>query len=130
MKHYQVVAAVIENQGEILCVQKGLTRYAYTAWRWEFPGGKIEPGESAQQALQRELLEEMNYAVAVGEHLITVTHHYPDFSITMQTFRCHADDRRFVMREHAAHQWLPPAQLMTIDWCAADISIAKKLAEL
>ena len=122
-----VVAAVIEHEGEILCMQKGETRFAYTSHHWEFPGGKVEAGETPQQALRRELLEEMDYDVEVGEHLITVTHHYPDFSITLATYRCTACDRHFVMREHAAHCWLPPAQLLTLNWCAADLPIAKEL---
>lgn len=122
-----VVAAVIEHEGEILCMQKGETRFAYTSHHWEFPGGKVEAGETPQQALRRELLEEMDYDVEVGEHLITVTHHYPDFSITLAAYRCTACDRHFVMREHAAHCWLPPAQLLTLNWCAADLPIAKEL---
>ena len=63
-KHYHVVAAVIEVDGKVLCMQRGVTRYPYTSHMWEFPGGKIEPGETPQQALHRELLEEMNMDVA------------------------------------------------------------------
>jgi len=124
-----VVAAVIEHEGEILCMQKGLTRFDYTSSHWEFPGGKIEAGETPEEALHRELLEEMDYDVHVGEHLITVTHHYPDFSITMAVYRCVATDRDFSMREHAAFRWLAPSQLLGLDWCAADLPIARFLAD-
>ncbi|MBO5541759.1 MAG: (deoxy)nucleoside triphosphate pyrophosphohydrolase [Muribaculaceae bacterium] len=123
-----VVAAVIEHEGLILCMQKGHTRYAYTTGHWEFPGGKVEPGETPQQALHRELLEEMEYDIDVHEHLITVTHHYPDFDISMAAYRCTARDRQFVMREHAACRWLEPEQLLTLEWCAADLPIARLLA--
>jgi len=130
MKHIiNVVAAVIEHGGQILCMQKGVTRYDYTTRHWEFPGGKIEAGETPQQALRRELLEEMDYDICVCEHLLTVTHHYPDFSITMAAYRCEARDRHFVMREHAASRWLEPSQLLTLDWCAADLPIARLLAQ-
>ncbi|MBR1882611.1 MAG: (deoxy)nucleoside triphosphate pyrophosphohydrolase [Muribaculaceae bacterium] len=126
-KHFQVVAAVIVHRGEILCMQKGETRYHYTSGRYEFPGGKIEAGETPQQALCRELLEEMDVRVRVGEHLLTVTHHYPDFSITMQAFLCQVDSRQLVRREHAGHCWLPPQDLVFLNWCAADVPIVQEV---
>ena len=82
-KHYHVVAAVIEVDGKVLCMQRGVTRYPYTSHLWEFPGGKIEPGETPQQALHRELIEEMDLDVEVHERLAVVTHDYPDFTITL-----------------------------------------------
>ena len=88
MKHYNVVAAVVCHDGKYLCMQKGKTKFEYTSYKWEFPGGKIEPGETPQQALVRELMEEMEYLVEVGEELVTVNHEYPDFSITMTAFLC------------------------------------------
>lgn len=128
MKHYQVVAAAIENDGEILCVQKGTTQYAYTSHHWEFPGGKIEPGETPQQALRRELIEEMDFEIMVGEHLITVTHHYPDFIITMQVYHCFSLNRDIMLHEHEGHCWLAPDKLLELDWCGADLPVAKILA--
>lgn len=86
MKHYNVVAAVVCHDGKYLCMQKGKTKFEYTSYKWEFPGGKIELGETPQQALARELMEEMEYPVEVGEELVTVNHEYPDFSITMTAF--------------------------------------------
>ena len=119
-KHYKVVAAVIEVDGKVLCMQRGETRYSYTSHRWEFPGGKIEPGETPQQALHRELIEEMNLDVEVHELLASVTHDYPDFNITLDAFRCTAATTDFLMREHAACRWLPWDELPSLPWCAAD----------
>lgn len=119
-KHYNVVAAVIEVDGKVLCMQRGETRYSYTSHLWEFPGGKIELGETPQQALHRELIEEMNLDVEVHELLATVTHDYPDFTITLAAYRCTATDTDFIMREHAASRWLPWDQLPSLPWCEAD----------
>ena len=118
--HYNVVAAVIEVDGRVLCMQRGVTRYPYTSHLWEFPGGKIEPGETPEQALHRELLEEMDLDVEVHELLATVTHEYPDFTITLAAYRCPASTTAFTMREHAASRWLPWDELPSLPWCAAD----------
>ncbi len=125
-KHYHVVAAVIEVDGKVLCMQRGTTRYSYTSHLWEFPGGKIEPGETPQQALHRELLEEMDLDVEVCELLATVTHDYPDFTITLAAYRCTAPTRHFLMREHAAFCWLPWNELPSLDWCAADARLIEQ----
>ena len=119
-KHHHVVAAVIEVDGKVLCMQRGVNRYDYTSHMWEFPGGKIEDGETPQQALHRELLEEMALDVEVHEHLATVTHDYPDFTITLAAYRCTASTTDFIMREHAASCWLPWSELSSLQWCAAD----------
>ncbi|MBQ3362761.1 MAG: (deoxy)nucleoside triphosphate pyrophosphohydrolase [Muribaculaceae bacterium] len=119
-KHYHVVAAVVEVDGKVLCMQRGKTRYTYTSYLWEFPGGKIEEGETPQQALHRELIEEMDLDVEVHELLATVTHDYPDFTITLAAYRCVATTTDFTMREHAACRWLPWADLTSLTWCAAD----------
>lgn len=125
-KHYKVVAAVIEVDGKVLCMQRGITHYPYTTHRWEFPGGKIEPGETPEQALHRELIEEMDYDVEVHELLAKATHDYPDFSITLAAYRCTALTTEFTMREHVASCWLPWDVLPSLDWCAAD----KRLVDL
>lgn len=130
MKHYNVVCAVVENDGQVLCMQKGQTKFAYTSYKWEFPGGKIEEGETPQQALHRELLEEMDYDVEVGPHITTIKHVYPDFSITMQAFLCKASSRIFKRKEHASSQWVTPEELSRIGWCAADNPIAEMVKKM
>ena len=86
MEHVNVVAAVIANRGKLLCMQRGITRYQYTSLRWEFPGGKIKEGETEEEALRRELKEEMDYEVTIGDKICEVTHTYPDFTITMSAY--------------------------------------------
>lgn len=123
MKHHHVVCAIIRHQGHILCVQRNTTQYPYTSLHWEFPGGKIEEGETPQQALKRELMEEMDYPIAVGPLLTTVNYSYPDFEITLEAFLCNADNRNFRLKEHVDSRWLLPSELETLDWCAADWAI-------
>jgi 8-oxo-dGTP diphosphatase len=128
-KHIHVVAAVVEHEGRVLCVQRGATRYAYTAHRWEFPGGKVEPGETEPQALARELREELELDIEPQELITIVNHEYPDFCITMAAYRCQAasGEPRFVLREHRAALWLLPSQLDSLDWAAADKPIVEQL---
>ena len=125
-KHYNVVAAVVEVDGKVLCMQRGVTRYSYTSHLWEFPGGKIEDGETPEQALHRELIEEMDFDVEVHEHMATVTHDYPDFTITLAAYRCTAATTAFTMREHAASRWLPWDELPVLQWCEADARLIEQ----
>lgn len=127
MKHYNVVAAVVCHDGKYLCMQKGKTKFEYTSYKWEFPGGKIEPGETPQQALARELMEEMEYPVEVGEELVTVNHEYPDFSITMTAFLCtpKGDANGFRRHEHADSKWCSKDELKGLNWAAADIDVVE-----
>ena len=129
MKHYNVVAAVVCHDGKYLCMQKGKTKFEYTSYKWEFPGGKIEPGETPQQTLVRELMEEMEYPVEVGEELVTVNHEYPDFSITMTAFLCTSkgDANGFKRREHADSKWGSKDELKGLNWAAADVGVVRSL---
>lgn len=122
-RHYDVVAAVIRHEGRLLCMQKGPTRFPYTSLRWEFPGGKIEPGETPQQALQREIEEEMDMLVTVRDSVGKVRHEYPDFSITLEAFWCDVASPRFTLKEHHDFLWLSPDQLPSLSWAAADRKI-------
>lgn len=139
-KHHQVVAAVIVDDGEVLCMQRGLTRFAYTSYKWEFPGGKIEAGESPEEALRREIREEMAMDVRVGRHIVTVEHEYRDFCITMAAYLCEPvcnvaentqeNRRAFTMNEHHAFRWLRPEALPTLEWAAADVGIVEEVVKL
>lgn len=128
MPHYRVVAAIIQHQGNIRCVQKGAGKHPYMRYKYEFPGGKVEPGESAHTALHREVREELHLDIEVNGWYHTVSHQYPDFSITMEAYRCTAiDTDSLLLTEHIHHLWLPVAELTQLDWAAADLPIVAKL---
>lgn len=128
-KHYDVVAAVVEIDNEILCMQRGQSKYSYTSCKWEFPGGKIEVGETPQQALIRELHEEMDYNVVPLRRLAKVEHEYPDFSISLDAWLCKAVTREFKMKEHIAYRWLKPQDVKSLDFAAADRNIIELLSK-
>ena len=128
MKHYQVVAAIIQHQHQYLCVQRGEHPYRYVANKYEFPGGKIEPGETQEQALIREIQEELQMTIEVQELFLTVFHQYPDFAITMYSYLCTTNSLHLQLREHIQHQWLDKKNLIHLDWAAADLPIVEKLA--
>lgn len=131
MKKHEVVAGIIIYNDLILCMQRNKGKYDYVSYKYEFPGGKIEPGEIRSQALQRELSEEMALEVNIREEdfFMTVEHTYPDFQITMHSFICHVGSQEFERKEHVDHKWLKREELMQLDWAAADIPIVKKLQE-
>lgn len=130
MKQLEVVAAILEYDGKILCMERGKGKYDYVSYKYEFPGGKIEPGEARHTAIERELREEMDVHVQVREEdlYMTVYHEYPDFAITMHAFMCHLSSPSFVRKEHVDAKWMTPSELPTLDWALADVPIMKKLA--
>src|SRR5687767_4119417 len=115
-----VVAAVIIRNTKILCLQKGSSKYQYLSFKFEFPGGKIEPGEGEQDALQREIREELGIEIDLNKKLLTVDHHYPDFRIVMHTYQCSTRSETIVLSEHIRYQWLSAEELQDLDWAAAD----------
>ncbi len=121
-----VVAAVIhDEQGRIFATQRG-----YGRWKdyWEFPGGKIEPGETPEQALHREIMEELNTAITI-EHLIhTVDYDYPDFHLHMYCYSCRVDSGQLELKEHEDARWLDRQQLTSLNWLPADRELINKLA--
>lgn len=126
MKHIEVVAAVIVRHGAYFATQRG---YGEFKGFWEFPGGKVEPGESPEQALRREIREELSAEIRVGELLTTVEWDYPDFHLTLHAFRCTLTAGDPVLREHSAAEWLVPERLDSVGWLPADLQIVKLLKQ-
>lgn len=129
MKKVEVVAAVIEHQGEILAVRRGISKLHYISEKWEFPGGKMENGESEQQTIVREIREELHMDIYPKEKLLTVEHTYPDFHLTMHTYLCEAETSSPTLTEHTAYKWLSREELNTLDWAAADVPIVRALED-
>ena len=131
MKHLNVSGAILVNDGQILCAQRNTSKYEYTSLKFEFPGGKIEQGETPAQALHRELIEEMDVDIDVDsmKAFYVVEHEYPDFSITMHTFICPVSNRNVNLKEHVSCEWLSLSELDKLDWAGADLPVVNQLKE-
>lgn len=127
MKHIEVVAGIIEFDGKILCMQRDKGKFDYVSYKWEFPGGKIEEGETKEEALKRELREEMEMDVDITEHFLDISHEYADFTMNMYCFKCKAKSEEFVMNVHHDFKWLPLSEISSLDWAPADLPAVKKL---
>lgn len=127
MKRIEVVAGIIIFQGKILCVQRPKNKLSYISEKFEFPGGKIEEGETKIEALHRELSEELNISTNIKSLYLTVNHQYPDFYLTMHSFICEVKTKDFSLLEHIDFKWLATSELAKLDWAAADIPIVDKL---
>lgn len=121
MHQINVTCAILEREGLVLAAQRSASMSL--PLKWEFPGGKIEPGESMIDCLQRELSEELDVCVEVGKSLPPTTHHYPTFTVTLYPFICAIQSGEITLHEHAAITWLPPQELHTLDWAEADIPV-------
>ena len=124
MKTIEVVAALIINDGHVFATQRG-----YGEWqgRWEFPGGKMEAGESPQEALRREIKEELDADVSVGELLETVEWDYPNFHLTMHCFVCSLLSESLHLNEHEAAAWLSRETLRSVKWLPADVEMLERI---
>ena len=120
MKEIKVVAAIIVKDGRLFATQRGYGDYK--DW-WEFPGGKIEPGETPEQALKREIKEELDTEISVGDHLITVEYDYPKFHMTMGCYLCSVVSGKLTLLEHEAAKWLGPDELESVKWLPSDIEV-------
>ncbi len=127
MKKIEVVAGIIYFDNKILCVQRPKNGLPYISEKFEFPGGKIENGESKEDALKRELLEELNISIDIKSMFLEVVHEYPDFELTMHSFICEVDTDELTLNEHVAKKWLPLEEIDKLDWAAADLPIVNKL---
>ena len=124
MKIVEVVAAVIRDGDKIFATQRG---YGGFKDGCEFPGGKIENGETQQEALKREIMEELDTEINVKDHLITVDHDYDTFHITMHCYWCDVVSGNLLLKEHEAAKWLDKEHLFTVDWLPADLPVAKEI---
>ncbi|WP_440879129.1 (deoxy)nucleoside triphosphate pyrophosphohydrolase [Vibrio natriegens] len=126
-KHIEVVAAVLRNKADVLAVQRAPSKLDYVSEKWEFPGGKVEAGETLVTAIIRELDEELRITVNDPKLLLTIEHSYPDFDLTMHCFVVEVTTRELELTEHIDSRWLSKDQLWDVDWAAADIPAVKKL---
>lgn len=127
MKTIEVVAAIITHNDQIFATQRG---YGEFKDGWEFPGGKMEPGETPQQALVREIREELDTEIEVGSLVETVEYDYPNFHLTMHCFLCTIRSGELVLKEHEAAKWLTREELDSVDWLPADVKVVEKLKAL
>ena len=124
MKTIKVVAAVIRDRDKIFATQRG---YGEFKGGWEFPGGKIEEGETPQEALKREIMEELDTEIEVGELIDTIEYDYPDFLLSMGCYWCSVIRGDLVLKEHEAARWLGKDKLMDVEWLPADIEVVRKI---
>lgn len=127
MKTINVVAAIIIKDQKIFATQRG---YGEFKNGWEFPGGKIENGESPEHALEREIREELDAKIRVGELFDTIEYDYPNFHLSMKCFLCSLISDQLTLREHEAAKWLTKENLSSVEWLPADITIIDKLKSL
>ena len=129
MKTIRVVAAVIKTIDEKGNIQFFATQRGYGEFKdkWEFPGGKIEDGETAEEALKREILEELDMKISVGDRITTVEYDYPTFHLSMDCFICEIEEGTPILKEHEAARWLDKSSLTSVEWLPADIEIVQIL---
>lgn len=124
MKKIEVVAAIIHKGNYYLATQRG---YGYFEGMWEFPGGKIENGESREDALKREIKEELDVEVKIEKFLCTVDYDYPNFHLTMHCYHCRVSDGVIKLLEHLSAKWLTKDELKEVEWLPADVEVVKRL---
>ena len=123
-RHLHVACAIIEQNGTVLTAQRSAAMSL--PLKWEFPGGKIEAGETAEECLIRELREELGVSVFIGSALTPATHSYPDFTVTLYPYTCRLTGGTVTMYEHHALKWVEPQQMPELDWAAADLPVIRE----
>lgn len=123
-RHLHVACAVIRQEGKVLAAQRSATMTL--PLKWEFPGGKIETGESPEECLIREMDEELGISVFIDAALSPTTHCYPDFTVTLYPFTCRLAGGTITMYEHHALTWIEPRRMPELDWAAADLPVIRE----
>ena len=126
MKTVRVVAAVIRKDNRIFATERG---YGDFKDMWEFPGGKIEPGESGPEALKREIREELDTVIEIGDYIETVEYDYPTFHLSMECYWCTVKEGKLTLLEHENALWLDRDSLLSVEWLPADLVIIPKVKE-
>ena len=124
MKTIEVVASIIHQNGTILATQRG---YGDFKGLWEFPGGKIEPGETPEEALCREIQEELGITISVENHICTIEYDYPNFHLTMYCYWCSIEQGELILNEHQSARWLEKSEWESVEWLPADIEVVKEI---
>jgi len=119
----KVTCAIIEKEDKVLATRRA--HGSHLEGFWEFPGGKIEPGETAEECIVREIREELDVEIEIIQQLEPVEHHYPDKSIRLIPFVCKIISGQIMLKDHSEFRWLSKSELMTPDWAAADVEVAK-----
>jgi 8-oxo-dGTP diphosphatase len=128
LPHIHVACAIIQQDGLILAAQRSATMSL--PLKWEFPGGKLEAGESPQVCLLRELNEELGISVTIGQGLPPHTHCYPSFTVTLYPFLCHQLQGYITLHEHNDARWLKLTDLLQLDWAEADLPLIQSLVQI
>lgn len=126
-KTVHVVAAIIRKDGKIFATQRGYGEFKDS---WEFPGGKVEEGETKEAALIREIREELDTEISIGEQVAHVEYDYPKFHLSMECFWAEVVSGNLVLKEHKAARWLSGKELDSVDWLPADLELIRRLKEV
>ena len=126
-KKIRVAAAVICNGNQVFATQRGYGNYK--DW-WEFPGGKVETGETPEQALAREIREELAADISVDDYLTTVEYDYPEFHLSMACYWCSVKEGNLTLLEHEAARWLPLENLRQVNWLPADVLVIEEIEKM
>lgn len=127
MKKIEVVAAILHRDGAYFATQRG---YGEFEGMWEFPGGKIEHGESSEDALKREIQEELGVDIVIEDLICTTEYDYPSFHLTMHCYLCRVEAGEIELREHKSARWLKPEELGSVEWLPADKDVISRLNNL